>query len=288
MILTCPECATRYFVGDDQVGSDGRTVKCSACGNRWTARRDAPLELSIDAETGAMAREPEPLAPEPAPLVELPGEELPKVFRAKAVNERKTREAATLGIVWAGTLGALVLVVGGAVVMRQSVTEVWPRTATAFAAIGFPVNRSGLQIEDVKAEPALQDGHAALSVTGILRNVKGEAVVAPPLQIRLVNRDGKPVMAKIVQAADPRIPAGETRHFAVVLIDPPRTASVVEFTFVYDKGGEVQKPMSGAPKAKAEVKLRGPGEAHPPEAPPPEAVPEAAPVAEPAHPEPAH
>src|SRR4051812_17830148 len=38
MILTCPECATSYFVDDSRIGPAGRTVKCSHCGARWTAR----------------------------------------------------------------------------------------------------------------------------------------------------------------------------------------------------------------------------------------------------------
>src|SRR3954469_19508388 len=40
MILTCPECATSYFVDDSRIGPAGRTVKCSHCGARWTARPD--------------------------------------------------------------------------------------------------------------------------------------------------------------------------------------------------------------------------------------------------------
>ena len=39
MILTCPECATGYFVEDDQIRAAGRTVRCAACGARWDLAR---------------------------------------------------------------------------------------------------------------------------------------------------------------------------------------------------------------------------------------------------------
>jgi predicted Zn finger-like uncharacterized protein len=270
MILTCPECATRYFVGDDQVGASGRTVKCKACGHRWTARAEPVLDLELSDEEGATAREPSTLTPEPTPLVELPGEELPKAFRAKAQTERRVREAATTGIVWAAMTGMLVVIGAGAYFGRETVVSIWPRTASVYAAVNAPVNRVGLEIEDIRAEPALQDGHAALSVSGVIRNVRAETVTAPPLQISLLNDKDKRVMAKIASAADPKIPAGETRHFAVVLVDPPRTAATVEVGFVLDKGAVAQKPKkTAAPKAEAEVKgpsLRGSKSAEPAEA----------------------
>lgn len=265
MILTCPECATRYFVGDDQVGASGRTVKCKACGHRWTARAEPDLDLSVSGEEGAVAVEPPTLTPDPAPLVELPGEELPKVFRAKAQSERRVREAATTGIVWAGMTAMLIVLGVGAVIGRETVVNIWPKSASAFAAVGLDVNSIGLDIEDIRFEPALQDGHAALSVSGVIRNIRGEPVTAPPLQISLINKQDKRVMAKIAQAADPVIPAGETRHFAVVLLDPPKTASQIEVGFVTDKGTVAARPKPkhvAAPKPEAPA-LRGSAEPGP-------------------------
>jgi len=262
MILTCPECATRYFVGDDQVGATGRTVKCKACGHRWTARAEPDLDLSISGEEGAIGVEPSTLTPEPAPLVELPGEELPKVFRAKAQSERRVREAATTGIVWAGMTAMLIVLGVGAVIGREGVVKIWPQSASAFAAVGLDVNSIGLEIEDIRFEPALQDGHAALSVSGVIRNIRSHPVTAPPLQISLINKQDKRVMAKIDQAADPVIPAGETRHFAVVLLDPPKTASEIEVGFVTDKGTVAARPKPkqvAAPKPEAPA-LRGSAE----------------------------
>jgi predicted Zn finger-like uncharacterized protein len=256
MILTCPECATRYFVPDEKVGPGGRTVRCSSCGNRWTAEGQADLELFVDPEAGAGARD-EAKDEEP-PVSDLPGDELPKVFRQKATNERRVREAATVGVVWAGMAVAVMGLALSAVVFRGSVVEMWPSTASAFAAVGLDVNRVGLEIEDVEAQAALQDGHAALAVSGVMRNVEEHPVKAPPLRISLLNKAGKVVAVKLASPADPLIPPGETRHFALAILDPPTTAATLEVSFELKKGAKgetTSHPIKPAPAAK--VTLRG-------------------------------
>ena len=231
MILTCPECATRYFVPDDKVGPDGRTVKCSSCGNRWTAHGEPALELFVDADEGATVRGSAEAAPQDPPVSDLPGEELPKVFRQKADTDRKVREAVTTGIVWAGMAVALMAMVGAAVVFRVHVVQLWPGSAAAYAGVGLPVNRLGLTIEDIHAEAALQDGHAALAVTGVIRNVEDQPATAPPLRVTLSNKAGKVVAVKLAAPADPKIPPGGVRHFRVMLLDPPTTAADLEVAF---------------------------------------------------------
>src|SRR5579859_2530592 len=73
MILTCPECATRYFVADDRIGPEGRTVRCASCGTKWTALPDEPLELGATPDEGALAAEPASPFDETAPLNTLSG-----------------------------------------------------------------------------------------------------------------------------------------------------------------------------------------------------------------------
>lgn len=252
MILTCPECATSYFVDDSKIPADGRTVKCASCGARWTAYAEpADLELAVSEEEGAVAREPEPAVIQEAEPTELSGEELPRRFRAKAETERKVREAAATGVIWAGMAGALVVLVAVALVFRVNVVRIWPQAASAYAGIGMPVNSLGLVIEGAEWQPSLQDGHPAMSISGSIRNIENHAVTSPALKISLLDAKNKPISTKIARPADAVVPPGETRHFAIAILDPPRTAAWLEIGFALD---EASKHAATAPVAKSPIK----------------------------------
>lgn len=254
MILTCPECATSYFVDDSKIPAEGRPVKCASCGAKWTAEPPPPeapaLELDVSGEEGAIAREPAaPVTAEPE-IIELTGDALPKAFRAKAETERRVREAATTGVIWAGMAAALILLVAIAVVFRVSVVRIWPQSASAYAGVGLPVNSLGLVIEGAQWEPSLQDGHPAMSISGSIRNIEDHAVTAPPLKISLLDAKDKAVSTKIARPADAVVPPGETRHFAIAILDPPKTAAWLEIGFALDHEA---KGVKSAPNAKVKV-----------------------------------
>ncbi len=247
MILTCPECASRYFVDDAKVGSTGRVVRCASCGARWTARNDDVDDLFDEPEPASLASQGEAVEQlaEPAaeseaepPVSALPGEELPKVFRARADAERRLRAATTTGIVWAGMAAAMAVVVVAALIFRIDVVKILPGSAGAYAAVGLPVNTVGLVIdgESIKAQPSMQDGHAVVTVTGEIRNITEHAVVAPPLRVELLNGKAKRVAGQLAAAADPKIPPGEVRHFAITFMDPPRTAKDLQIGFATEPG----------------------------------------------------
>jgi len=171
-----------------------RQVRCTGCGKRWRAQPLGELNLVSTPEEGAVAQEPATIvsakAPEPA-LAELPGEKLPKAYRARA-------------------------------------------------------------------EPSLQDGHAALTISGVLRNIENKAVSAPPLRLSLLNPAGKRVGGKVAAAAYPLVPPGETRHFAIAILDPPSTAKDLEIGFVLDPGAaKVVKAAVVDPHVSAHLSLRG-------------------------------
>lgn len=272
MILTCPECASRYFVEDSKVGSAGRVVRCASCGNRWTARSEEPLDLFEDPETPTLASQAEALegasetlaaeGDEP-PVSALPGEELPKVFRARADAERRLREATATGVIWAGMAAAMAVVVVAALIFRIDVVKILPGSAGAYAAVGLPVNTVGLVIDraSIKAQPSMQDGHAVVIVTGSIRNITEHEVLSPPLRVELLSKDDKRVAGQLAAAADAKIPPGEVRHFSITFLDPPRSAKDLQIGFATEPGAAkavktaLKKPEAHG--AEPELSLRG-------------------------------
>ncbi|UAL09015.1 MJ0042-type zinc finger domain-containing protein [Caulobacter segnis] len=278
MILTCPECASRYFVDDSKVGAAGRVVRCASCGHRWTARNEeagdlfeAPEASSLAGQPGGAEQDPEAAAAaaagdaetEEPPVSALPGEELPKVFRARANAERRLREATTTGVIWAGMAAAMAVVVVAALIFRIDVVRILPGAAGAYAAVGLPVNTVGLVIDrdSIKAQPSMQDGHAVVTVTGTIRNITEHEVTAPPLRVELLNKDEKRVAGQLAGAANAKIPPGEVRHFSITFLNPPRTAKDLQIGFATEPGAAkavktaLKKPDEHG--AEPELSLRG-------------------------------
>lgn len=275
MILTCPECATSYFVDDSKIGPDGRSVRCASCGTRWRARLgDDAYEVVGDAAPAPAAPEPRrfpaaepPVAAAPPPAsepVEEPAlrvrpaaEELPRKFRARAQAKKNVKEAAAAGIVWAGMAAMVMLTIGAAYVFRVDVVRLWPRTASAYAAVKAPVNPLGLEFEAVGARPALKDGQAALVVSGKIRNVKDRTIESPPLRIQLVDGRGKELAVTIADPENASIPPGESRGFAVDVVNPPLAVENALVTFALDRKVQV-KAQAKAARPPEQLHLRGP------------------------------
>jgi predicted Zn finger-like uncharacterized protein len=271
MILTCPACATRYFVDEGAIPVAGRTVRCASCSNSWFATReslaDAELKLAAPAEDSAWMSEPEPA------LVDEPEIPLPRRMRAQAVAKKKTREAVAAGVVWAVLSAAFVVVVIGAVLFKDSIVEVWPSAAGAYAAAKMPVNPVGLVIEGSQGGQGLQDGRAALIITGRERNVKTTAREPQPLIVGLFDKTGKRLATQRVVLPPGPIAPGDSKPFSVSFFDPP--LNVAEFGVDFDfnaKGGKAAGPEALAKKDNAAaLNLRGPAGAPAPAPTPPPA-----------------
>jgi predicted Zn finger-like uncharacterized protein len=230
MILTCPECATRYFVEDERLGAAGRTVRCAGCGSAWKAQSEEPLELTAAAEEGALGLEPadaEKAAEAPAAAA------LPKSFRAKAEQAKRLREAAATGVVWGVMAAGFAVVLTCAYVFRVEIVKLYPRAAGAYAMAGVPVNPTGLEFSGVKAQPA-PDNLAAVTVSGVIRNVENQAKATPPIRVALLDKTGAKIATRVLILSDGRISAGASRRFEVSLPDPKASAANVDVAFALD------------------------------------------------------
>jgi predicted Zn finger-like uncharacterized protein len=226
MILTCPECASRYQVDDASIPPQGRTVRCVSCSASWRAEAavvEAPLDLhALEAPTD----EAEPAKPAATSL--------PKKIRAKNEARQRTRKAAAAGVVWGVLAATLVAVVGAAGLFRVEVVRLWPRTAGAYAKVGLSVNPTGLAPEAIMAGPGLKNGHAAVIVTGLIRNVETRPHDPVPLRIALLDKTGKALVRQVIELPEGRLMPGQTRPFNAAFLDPPTDSANVQVEFALD------------------------------------------------------
>jgi predicted Zn finger-like uncharacterized protein len=247
MILTCPECASRYFVDDARVGPKGRTVRCASCGNSWRAEPMGGLEptLSLDPVNAADdVAAPSRAAP------------LPKRIRAEAMEKKKARQAVAAGVAWAGLGAGFVALVLAAALFRVDIVRLWPQTAGAYAFAKMPVNPTGLSIETVQGQPNLINGHAALSVTAVERNVETLPRTSMPLRVILYDKAGKRLTSAVAAPPIRQIAPGDTRPFAINFIDPPAEGSSFVVEFAFDKVPPAHPPTRTAPMP-VKLALRG-------------------------------
>ncbi|MFN4176483.1 DUF3426 domain-containing protein [Phenylobacterium sp.] len=272
MILTCPDCATSYFVDGARIPAEGRSVKCSACGARWRAFPEEAVSTSApppepvappepfeaDVADDIVAEGPEVAAP-PPPHPAAETAEAASAGQAEAAEEPAPRrrpppprkKAAGAAIAWA-VAAAVVAAVAGALVFRDQVVRFWPAGAGLYAAVGLPADSLGLVIDQVKTQPTFQGGRPVLSITGAIRNTRDEAVTAPALRVSLLDKTGKPIAARIARPLNARIPPGATRYFAIAIPDPPAGLQTLDIAF------EAADAPAAAPGAAAVEAVLGP------------------------------
>ena len=239
MILTCPECATSYFVDDSRIAAGGRTVKCSNCGARWMATPEGP-----QASAARKAESPPAVAPVPTtaapdePAADQPVETHLRPRPRPRPAPAPKREANGKVMVWAISAVVVALLIGGAIIFRAKIVQVFPASQAAYAGLGMPV--SNLAIEQVRADSAFQGGRPVLAVTGQIRNLRAAPADSPALRVRLLDRLGKPVAVKIARPINSAVPAHAVRHFAISIVDPPAGAHDLDVSF--------DRPAKGSPR----------------------------------------
>lgn len=245
MILTCPACATSYFIRDDAMGPNGRKVRCQSCGEVWRAGVDEPLELTLTPEPAAKAEaRPEPESPS---LAETPAPELPRAFRARAEQQRRLRRAAAQGAVWAAMASVFIGFLASAWLFRVEVVKSFPRAAGAYDMVGIPVNPVGLDFEAMSAREA-PDRPGMVLVAGALRNVRDEEIVAPPVRVALLDEHGAEVGFRVIPIDAAPVLPGKVQGFAALIPDPGGHAADIGVNFA---AGAAAPARPAAPKPHA-------------------------------------
>lgn len=132
MRIVCPACSSAYEVPDTLLRPGGK-VRCARCGDEWM-----PVER----------REPEPLPPIfPPPWqrervfesepVEVDAE-LPRftaMDRLALSRGNRRRHGVALGLAWAASVLAVLLLLAAGFVWRADIAAAWPPSARLYSAL---------------------------------------------------------------------------------------------------------------------------------------------------------
>jgi predicted Zn finger-like uncharacterized protein len=226
MIITCPQCETRYTADDASFPASGRKVRCSKCGHLW--HQAAP--------------EPEPvLAPEAPPASRAAEQGPARAFgpaQASAPAEPEARAgrrtwAESLGLIagWTGLVAMLVLIGWMGLRFRQEIAALWPQSSALYATFGVKVNSGGIEINDVTYRHETQNGRPVLEVAGKLVNVSSRELPVPRVRVTLTDDDQRELYHWTFSPPRKTLGVGQSLGFSTRLTGPPPAAKHFQLHF---------------------------------------------------------
>lgn len=260
--ITCPACAATYDMPVGAIGPDGRKVRCAACKTLWLARTEparadmptAPYEASSAPQAVAEVKdepqagappamdqtppvaEPEMLPPEPevAPTAKAAKPSALKAppRRRKPWHERIGERIEAPRARWPIAASVAVLAcLAGTVGLRKSIVAHAPDTGRLFAAIGLPVNLTGLDLKNVRSGVFNEGGVELLVIQGEITNISAVNKPVPRLKFAIRDARGLEIYTWTAQAEMKDLKPGESQTFRRRLASPPPEGSDVLVRF---------------------------------------------------------
>ena len=269
MIVTCPECSTRYKVDKNAIGTNGRAVRCSQCHASWFVSEalDMAAFSAQQAEAAAAATKAKEMHSSELTMLEraqradleqmtteqthteqskfgaVPTEETPPhiLLRDKADNHRRRRRLAAVASIWAVPLLLIGSIVSVSYFFRQDIVTAMPNTATAYKALGIDVSLSGLTIEDPITRSAYINGESVLVINGAVKNISTRPRDVPLIELSLHSPSDEKLVSWLVDTNTARLEKGERASFTSEYPGAPIDAAVLRYRFADETAVLVQE-----------------------------------------------
>jgi predicted Zn finger-like uncharacterized protein len=266
MILTCPQCTTRYQADGSKFPAAGRSVRCAKCGHVWHQIGPQP-EPDPDAEIEVHEPSPADVSAPPQSVADMSPsrhtsvlDEPPSVVSAPRVaafapsatvdSDFAADDApvvrARSGTPWAGRIAVLggwamlvglVLVIGWAAVSFRDNIATWlPQTSSLYSAAGLPVSARGIDFADVNRQLESEDGQQVLAVTGRIVNRSNHELTVPLVRVALYDGDRHELYHWTFVPGVSTLKPGQSSKFRTRLSSPPVGTRDIEVRFA--KAGE--------------------------------------------------
>lgn len=209
MIITCPECKTRYMIKSEKLGLDPKSVRCAKCKHQWTVSPN-PLSQDITKEKPPLP----PIARLDSPNLEVQQKEL----NAK-LKKRKTVFFSFVGaLIFAGFIASIVL--------KDQIMEKYPTLTSVYELVGFSAPEqadsfAGLRIEGIERQQSKTADMTVLSFSGKVKNTSEIEVPVPNVKVQLFDEDGILLDEWTAQPEHKTLKADEITTWVCRFYDPP-------------------------------------------------------------------
>lgn len=223
MILTCPECQTRYQTDAAEFPREGRKVRCAKCGRVWH-------QVPPESELGPLPT----VSIEAAPPFSNPNAAGHSVQAGDERRHRPRRSwAEQLGLMagWAMLAVIIVLIGWTGFRFRREIATLWPQSNSIFATFGVAVNAHGIAIDDAGYRRETENGRPVWIVTGKLVNRSARELAVPPVRVALTDGDQRELYHWTVRPPQRILEPGQTLAFSARIPAPPPGARQVQLGF---------------------------------------------------------
>jgi predicted Zn finger-like uncharacterized protein len=289
MIISCPNCTTRFNLNAELLGDTGRNVKCAKCMHRWFAATPTkgtaaavppPGPVAAPAAPPPAVAPPPPAAP-PAPAAPPPAAKTPRAAAPEPeddapdpIDEEPQTEAPppppipseadiarfqtrppppkSTMIGWIALFLVIVALVTSTVFFRRDIAAFYPPSNRLFLAIGLPTDTLGygLKIHDPKMSQRSDGGDRILVIKGEIENETGAVIDVPLLRGAVKNTRGTELFIWSFKTKEPRVLAGEKNTYETEVRNPPPGATQLSITFTRESEMQAEKKRAMEATAK--------------------------------------
>lgn len=250
MIITCPNCSTRFRLNADQLGYTGRNVKCAKCAHRWFADatsliEEPPRSAELPPPAPRQAALPPPFADEMPSVVPavtefdenaeviaspppFPSEEEIALLQSKLLEKNRS-----ILMGWILLFVVIILVLGSLFVFRRDIVAFYPPTNKLYAVLGLDADElgRGLEIPDYVIVSREEGNRLILSIKGEIKNTTAYVLDVPLLLGEIKDSKGKELRSWSFSAKEARVLAGDSVAYETEVSNPPRGGVNVSITF---------------------------------------------------------
>ena len=232
MILTCPSCDARYKLDMAALRPEGQTVRCFKCKHTWTQNPPEAEDEGAAEDVGGDIGED--LGEDDGPI------DLEN-FESRPVNREtgepiSTKPPSKIGKIVNWLLFFLIFggIIGGAIVYRDVVRDIWPVSNRLYILVGLGVEApgTGLELRNVTFKRSKKDGAPSLTISGEIANVSRKIREVPLFSGELTNSAGETLHGWTFAIRQKNLLPGESVPFKTEVDNLPKGAADPNITFL--------------------------------------------------------